>query len=47
LPAAKDRAAKAHKRTNIEIGRVGEPPVALDDVDAALLRRLLGVDGAV
>jgi hypothetical protein len=43
LPA-KDRAAKAHRRTNINVGRMGEPP-ALDDVDEALLRRLLGVEG--
>ena len=45
LWAAKDRAAKANKRTNIKVGRIGEPPVPLDDVDEALLRRLLGVDG--
>jgi hypothetical protein len=45
LWAAKDRAAKAHKRTNIKVGRIGEPPAALDDADETLLRRLLGVDG--
>jgi hypothetical protein len=46
LWAAKDRAAKAHKRTNIKIGRIGEPPLALDDIDEALLRQLLGVKEA-
>jgi hypothetical protein len=45
LWAAKDRAAKAHKRTNIKVGRMGEPPLALDYVDETLLRRLLGVEG--
>jgi hypothetical protein len=43
LWATKDRAAKAHKRTSIKIGRIGEPPLALDDMDEALLRQLLGV----
>jgi len=46
LWTAKDRAAKANRRTNITVGRIGEPPVALDDADETLLRRLLGVDGA-
>lgn len=46
LWAAKDRAAKAHTRTNIKIGRMGEPPLALDDLDEALLRRLLGMEEA-
>jgi adenine C2-methylase RlmN of 23S rRNA A2503 and tRNA A37 len=45
LWTAKDRAAKANRRTNIEVGRMGEPPVPLDDVDEALLRELLGLDG--
>jgi hypothetical protein len=45
LWAAKDRAAKAHRRTNIKVARMGEPPLALDDMDEALLRRLLGVEG--
>ena len=46
LWAAKDRAAKAHKHTNIKIGRIGEPPLALDDIDEALLWQLLGVKEA-
>jgi hypothetical protein len=41
LWAAKDRAARANKRTNIRIGRMGEPALALDEVDEALL----GVEG--
>ena len=45
LWAAKDRAAKQNRRTNITIGRIGEPPLALDDADEDLLRRLLGLEG--
>lgn len=44
LQATRDRARAAGARTDIVLGKLGEPAVWLDDADEAMLKKLLGIE---